>query len=99
MSQKSQKVFSRQSQPKEPTDEELKFEIFANLPLDVFRDCTNVRSLIVDKFKQQQQNDKDPTTFYVNRKVEEYYRNLSNPDEWNASLKQLEFIGSKSDEK
>lgn len=98
MSQKSQKVFSRHSQPKEPTQQQLKFEIFANLPLAVFRDFTNVRSLIVHKYEQQQK-DKPATTFYINRKVEEYYRNLSKTDEWNDSLKDLEFIGSKADEK
>lgn len=98
MSQKLQKVFSRHSQPKEPTDREIKFEIFANLPLAVFRDFTNVRSLIVDGY-QRLSKDKDPTTFYVNRKIEKYYKNLSQPDEWDKSLKDLDFIGFKSDEK
>lgn len=98
MSQKSQNVFSRKSEPKEPTDEELKREIFANLPLAVFRDFTNVRTLITDKYRQLQDG-KEPTIFYVNRKTEEFYNKLSKTDVHDASLKELEFIGSKSDRK
>lgn len=98
MSQKLQEVFSRHSQPKEPTDQELKFEIFAYLPLDVFRDFTNVRTLIVEKH-QQLNSGKSPTEFAIKRKIEKYYENLSNIDEWDDSLKDLKFIGSESDEK
>lgn len=98
MSQKSHKVFSRKSEPKEPTDEELKREIFANLPFEVFRDFTNVISLISDKYRRLQdgKGPKGPTTFYVNRKVEEHYKNLSKTDVHDALLEDLNFIGSKS---
>lgn len=96
MSQKSHKVFSRKSEPKEPTDEELKREIFANLPFEVFRDFTNVSTLISDKYRRLQDGKKWPTTFYVNRKVEEHYKNLSKTDVHDALLEDLNFIGSKS---
>lgn len=97
MSQKMQKVFSRKSEPKELTDEELKREIFANLPLDVFRKFTNIRTLIAEKYRQLQDG-KDPTTFYMNRKTENLYKSLSKTEVHDAILKELEFIGSKSDE-
>lgn len=95
MSQKSQKVFSRKSEPKELTDEELKREIFANLPLAVFRAFTNVSTLIINKYREQHEG-KSPLIFYVNRKTEEFHKNLSKTDVHDASLKKLEFIGSKS---
>lgn len=97
MSQKSQIVLSRHSQPKEPTEQELKREIFANLPLAVLRDFTNVRSLVIDKYRQLQDG-KEPTIFYVNRKTQEFYKSLKN-EESDELLNALEFVGSKTDGK
>lgn len=96
MSQKSQKVFSRKSQPKEPTDQELKREIFANIPLSVFRNFTNVHSLIAEKHRQSH-NGKEPTTFFMNRKTEEFHKGLSKMDVNDESLKNLKFVGSNAD--
>lgn len=98
MSQKSQKVFSRSSQPKEPTEQELKREIFANLPLAVFNGFTNAHSLMIDKYRQQKDG-KSPPTIYVNKETEKFHKNLSKTDVNDELLKNLEFTGTKSDEK
>lgn len=94
MSQKWENVFSHhQSQANVVTDEQLKFQIFANLPLNVFRCFTNIRSLIVGEYQQK------CTNFQINRKIQEYYNKLSESDEWNGLLKDLKFNGSHLDEK
>lgn len=95
MSQKSHTVFSQQSQTKSiPTERELKFEIFAKLPLAVFQRYTNVRSLILKKFNKQKW-----TNFQVNRKIVDYHSKLTQPDAWNGLLKNLEFVDSNVIEK
>lgn len=97
MSRKSQN--SRRSSPKEPSIEpKQKFEIFANLPFAVFREYTNVRSLIVDRYRLLQDG-KNPTNFHIQIHTRDYYDKLSHVDKWDGLFKDLEFIGSESSEK
>lgn len=91
MSQKETKVFISNSQVKEEelTDQQRKF---ATIPLCVFRDYTNIRSIIIKNYKKQ--HGKNPYEFIIKKKTENYHRQLSSVDDWDDSIfDQLEFTG------
>lgn len=76
MAQKTQQVFSR-TLDGEPTDHQRKF---VYLPLSVFRDYTNVRSLVIEKYKAKK--DKHPPEFVIKKTVEKYHKQLSQLNRW-----------------
>lgn len=85
MSRSQKRVYGADS---DSIDHQRKFQ---NLPLFVFREYTNVRSLVVEKYSSK--HGKHPTEFYIKKAIEKYHAKLSDIDNWNKNgLDQLTFV-------
>lgn len=74
------------------SNQETMFEIFAKLPVHVFQRHTNIKGLIVDKYKN-----KTPkmSNFQISQIVKEYHGKLLQPDKRNGLLKYVAFRDQK----
>lgn len=90
MARKPLEVFSRELDPQQRkllTDHHRKF---LHLPLAIFRDFTNIRSIITDE--QKKKNGKNPPGFVVNKLIEKRHQDMWQLDKWNEwNLHKLDY--------
>lgn len=87
MARRLLKPFIRQLD-QEPTDHQRKF---LHLPFPIFRDFTNIRSIVIDNHKKRK--GKPPPEFVIKKTIGKYHDELSELDKWERlNLDKLEFI-------
>lgn len=91
MARRLLKPFTRQLD-QEPTDHQRKF---LYLPFPIFRDFTNIRSIVIDNHEKRK--GKPPPEFVIKKTIEKHHADLSELDKWEKlNLDKLEFIGGDS---
>ncbi|XP_031624191.1 uncharacterized protein LOC116341338 [Contarinia nasturtii] len=71
---------------------------FMYLPLDIFRQSTNIASLVREKYKQDKR--KNPPKFILTKECEKYHRLLNQLDDWDGTiLTRLEYVWPHSEVK
>lgn len=89
MTKKLLPQFKRELNEKdEPSNHQRKF---LYLPLPVFRDFTNICSIVIDGYVQKKF--KQPTNMLVEVKIEKYHKELGQLNKWKSRhLDKLEFL-------
>lgn len=70
--------------------------LFKYLPMNVLRRYTNIEQLIIAEYKKKHK--KPPPGIHINKAIEKYHKEISELDDWNASiLGKLDFNWSSKD--